>query len=91
MRAVVFIPDCCGRARVAADVLKLSVGVKAKLDDYMCGKIDPDSAIKEVVQLCRKADGRRMMFGWTLIVQDCKWDELEEVVAEAGGDVVYMR
>jgi hypothetical protein len=91
MRAVVFIPDCCGRAKIFADELKLSMGMKAKLDSYMCGKIDADTAIREVVQLCRKADGRRMMFGWTLIVENCVWEGLEDVVVEAGGDVIYMR
>jgi hypothetical protein len=89
MRAVVFVPDCCGRAKLIADVLKLPMGVKMKLDDYMCGKIDPDTAVREVAQLCKKADGRRAMFGWTLIVEDCEWDELEDVVAEAGGDIIY--
>jgi len=91
MRAVVFIPDCCGRARVMADVLKLGMNFRAVLDSYMCGKIGPDAAVKEVVQLCKKADGRRAMFGWTLFVQDCEWEDLEDVVAEAGGDVVYVR
>jgi hypothetical protein len=91
MRAVVFIPDCCGRGRLVADLLKLSVGMRAALDSYLCGKVDPDVAIREVAQLCRKADGRRAMFGWTLIVEDCEWEDVEDVVAEAGGDVVYMR
>ncbi|MCR6669504.1 MAG: hypothetical protein NDF51_05850 [archaeon YNP-WB-040] len=74
-----------------ADVLKLPMGVRTALDSYMCGKIDPDTTIREVVQLCKKADGRRAMFGWTLIVEDCEWDDVEDVVAEAGGDVVYAR
>jgi len=91
MRAVVFIPDCCGRGRLAADSIKLSVGARAVLDRYLCGSVDSDTAIKEIVQLCRRADGRRAMFGWTLIVEGCEWDSLEDVVAEAGGDVVYMR
>jgi hypothetical protein len=90
MRAVVFIPDCCGRAKIFADELKLSMGMKAKLDSYMCGKIDADTAIREVAQLCRKADGRKAMFGWTLVVRDCRWDAVEDVVAEAGGDIVYV-
>jgi len=91
MRAVVFIPDCCGRAKLIADVLKLPMGVKMKLDDYMCGTIEPDIAVKEIAQLCKKVDGRRAIFGWTLIAEDCKWDDVEDVVAEVGGDVVYMR
>ena len=91
MKAVVFIPDCCGRARLMADAAKLGAGVRAVLDSYMCGKTYPDDAVKEVVQLCKKADGRRTVFGWTLIVSDCEWEDLEDVVAEAGGDVVYMR
>jgi hypothetical protein len=61
------------------------------LDKYLCGGVDPNTVIREVVQLCRRADGRRAMFGWTLVVEDCKWDSLEDIVAEAGGDVVYMR
>jgi hypothetical protein len=91
MKAVVFIPDCCGRAKLIADLLKLSMSVKMKLDDYMCGKIYPEDAIKEVAQLCRRADGRRAMFGWTLIVEDCEWDEVEGIIIEVGGDIVYMR
>ena len=91
MRAVVFIPDCCERARLMADAIKLGAGLRAALDSYMCGKISPTDAIKEVTQLCKKADGRKAMFGWTLIVEDCEWDDVEDVVAEAGGDVVYMR
>ena len=74
-----------------ADVLKLGMNFRAVLDNYMCGKIDPETAIKEVAQLCKKADGRRAMFGWTLFVSDCEWEDLEDVVAEAGGDVVYVR
>jgi len=91
MRAVVFVPDCCGRARIVADLLKLSMSAKMAVDSYMCGKIYPDDAVKEVVQLCRKADGRRAVFGWTMIVEDCEWEDVEDVVAEAGGDVVYVR
>jgi hypothetical protein len=91
MKAVVFIPDCCGRAKLIADLLKLSMSVKMKLDDYMCGKIYPEDAVKEVAQLCRKADGRRFIFGWTLVVDDCEWEDVEDVVAEVGGDIVYMR
>jgi hypothetical protein len=91
MRAVVFIPDCCGRAKLIADLLKLPMSVKMKLDDYMCGKLYPEDAIKEVAQLCRKADGRRAMFGWTLVVEDCEWGDVENIISEAGGDVVYMR
>jgi hypothetical protein len=91
MKAVIFIPDCCGRARLIADLLKLSMSVKTKLDDYMCGKIYLEDAVKEVAQLCRKADGRRTMFGWTLVVEDCEWDDIENITSEAGGDVVYMR
>jgi hypothetical protein len=48
-------------------------------------------AIREIAQLCKKVDGRKAMFGWTLIVEGCEWDDVEDVVAEAGGDVVYMR
>ena len=91
MKAVVFIPDCCGRAKFIADLLKLPVNVRATLDSYMCGKIYPEDAIKEISQLCKKVDGRRLVLGWTLVVQDCEWDDLEDVVSEAGGDVVYMR
>jgi hypothetical protein len=91
MRAVVFIPDCCGRAKLVADLIKLPVGAKAMLDKHLCGNVDPNTAIKEVVRLCKRADGRRAMFGWTLIVEDCKWEDVEDIVAEAGGDVVYMR
>ena len=91
MKAVIFVPDCCGRAKLVADLLKLPVGVKMKLDDYMCGKIYPEDAVKEIVQLCRKADGRRFMFGWTLIVEDCEWDDVEDITSEVGGDVVYVR
>lgn len=86
-----FIPDCCGRAKVMADALKLGTNLRAALDSYMCGKTYPEDAIKEISQLCKKADGRKMLFGWTLVVQDCEWDDLEDVVSEAGGDVVYMR
>jgi hypothetical protein len=91
MRAVVFIPDCCGRGRLAADSIKLPMNVRAVLDKYLCGSVDSDMAIKEIVELCRKSNGHRFMFGWTLIVEDCEWDDVEDVVAEAGGDVVYMR
>jgi hypothetical protein len=91
MKAVVFIPDCCGRAKFIADLLKLPMSVRTTLDSYMCGKIYPEDAVKEIVQLCRKVDGRRMVLGWTLVVQDCEWDDVEDVVAEAGGDVVYIR
>jgi hypothetical protein len=91
MKAVVFVPDCCERGRVVADKAKLSVGVRAELDRYLCGSVNPDVAVREVVQLCRKANGRRFMFGWTLIVEGCKWEDVEEVVGEVGGDVVYMR
>jgi len=91
MRAVIFVPDCCGRARLVADLLKLSVGARAVLDRYMCGGISPEDAVKEIVQLCRKADGRRAMFGWTLVVEDCEWDDVENITSEAGGDIVYMR
>jgi len=91
MRAVVFVPDCCGRARIVADLLKLSMSAKTVVDSYMCGKIYPEDAVKEIVQLCRKADGRRAVFGWTLFVEDCEWEDVEDVVAEAGGDVVYVR
>jgi hypothetical protein len=91
MKAVVFIPDCCGRAKLVADSLKLSVAVRAGLDKYLCGELRPFDAVKEVAQLCKKVDGRRAMFGWTLIVRDCDWVEVEEVVSKAGGDIVYMR
>jgi len=91
MKAVVFIPDCCGRARVMADVLKLGTSFRAALDSYMCGKTYPEDAIKEIEQLCKKVDGRKAIFGWTLVVQDCEWDDVEDVVSEAGGDIVYMR
>jgi hypothetical protein len=91
MRAVVFVPDCCGRAKLIADLLKLPMSMKMKLDSYMCGKIYPEDAVKEIVQLCRKADGRRFMFGWTLIVEDCEWDDVEDITSEVGGDVVYVR
>jgi hypothetical protein len=90
MRAVIFVPDCCGRVKMAADVLKLPMGVRMKLDDHMCGKMYPEDAVKEIVQLCKKADGRRLWFGWTLIVESCEWSGVEEVVMEAGGDIVYM-
>ena len=79
MRAVIFIPDCCGRAKFMADELKLGAGFRTVLDRYLCGRIGPDAAVREVAQLCKKADGRRAMFGWTLIVEDCEWDELEDV------------
>jgi hypothetical protein len=91
MKAAIFIPSCCERARLVADLLKLSVNIKATLDSYLCGRVYPDDAIKEVEQLCKKVDGRKAMFGWTLIVEDCEWDDVEDVVAEAGGDIVYMR
>jgi hypothetical protein len=90
MKAVVFIPDCCSRARLAADVARLSVNVRTALDNYLCGKMYPNDAVKEIAHLCRKVEGRKSMFGWTLIVQDCEWDDVEDVVAEAGGDIVYM-
>jgi hypothetical protein len=89
MKAVVFIPDCCSRARLAADAAKLSMSVRAVLDRYCCGEIDASTAIKEIVQLCRKADGRKALLGWTLMVQDCDWVEVEEVVRRVGGDIVY--
>jgi hypothetical protein len=91
MKAAVFIPDCCSRARLAADAAKLPVSVRAVLDKYCCGEVGAFEAVKEIAQLCKKADGRRSMFGWTLIVQDCKWEEVEEVVYRVGGDIVYMR
>jgi hypothetical protein len=91
MKAVVFIPDCCGRAKLVADLLKLPMNIRMAFDSHMCGKIYPEDAIKEIVQMCRRADGRKMMFGWTLMVEDCEWDDVEDVVAEVGGDVVYMR
>ena len=91
MKAVIFIPDCCGRAKLVADLLKLPVNVMAVLDRYLCGNVDADTAVKEVVQLCRRADGRRAMYGWILIVEDCKWGDVEDIISEAGGDVVYMR
>ena len=90
MKAVVFVPDCCGRAKLIADLLKLSMNVRAALDRYLCGKVDPDTAVREIVQMCRKVDGRRAVFGWTLFVEDCEWEDVGEVVAEAGGDVVYV-
>jgi poly(A) polymerase Pap1 len=90
MRAVIFLPVCCEKARLAADLLRLSTNVRMVLDNYLCGKVDVDVAVKEIVQLCRKADGRRSQFGWTLTVQDCEWDDVEDVVAEVGGDVVYV-
>jgi hypothetical protein len=91
MRAAVFVPDCCGRAKLVADVLKLPMSVRTALDSYLCGKVNVDVAIREIVQLCRRADGRKSAFGWTLVVEDCEWDDVEDVVAEVGGDVVYMR
>jgi len=91
MRAVIFIPDCCERAKLVADIIKLPVNVRVSLDSYLCGKIRVDDAIKEIEQQCKRANGRRAMFGWTLVVEDCEWDDVENVVAEAGGDVVYMR
>jgi hypothetical protein len=91
MRAVVFVPDCCERGQFVADKAKLSVGVRAELDRYLCGEVKAMDAVKEIVQLCRKVDGRRFMFGWTLIVEGCKWEDVEEVVSMVGGDVVYMR
>ena len=91
MRAVVFIPDCCGRARIAADLLKLPMSAKAVVDRHLCGNVDPDMAIKEIAQLCRKSNGHRFMFGWTLIVEDCEWDDVENITSEVGGDVVYVR
>jgi hypothetical protein len=91
MRAAVFIPDCCSRVRLAADEAKLSVSVRMVLDRYCCGEIDASEAIKEIGQLCKKVDGRKTLFGWTLMVRDCNWVEVEEVVSRVGGDIVYMR
>ncbi|MFZ8857897.1 MAG: hypothetical protein ACO2O1_06620 [Candidatus Caldarchaeales archaeon] len=91
MKAVVFVPDCCSRGRVVADKAKLSVGVRAELDRYLCGELKPMDAVKEVVQLCKKADGRKAVFGWTLIVEGCVWGDVEDVVYAVGGDIVYMR
>jgi hypothetical protein len=91
MRAVIFIPTCCERVRFVADLLKLSMAARAELDKYLCGEISPQDAVKEIVQLCKKVDGRKSMFGWTLVVQDCNWVEVEEVVSRVGGDIVYMR
>jgi hypothetical protein len=89
MKAVIFIPDCCSRAKLLAETLKLPMSVKMKLDEYMCGRMSADDAVREIVKMCRKADGRRALFGWTLVVHDCSWEEVEEVVAEVGGDIVY--
>jgi hypothetical protein len=91
MKAVIFVPDCCERGRVVADKAKLSVGVRAELDKYLCGEVKPMDAVKEIVQLCKKANGRRFMFGWTLVVEDCVWEDVEDVVNAVGGDIVYMR
>jgi hypothetical protein len=91
MRAVVFIPDCCGRGRLVAEEGRFAMGVKALLDKYLCGELHPHDAIKEIVKLCKKVDGRRAMFGWTLVVGECLWEEVEEVVSRAGGDIVYMK
>jgi len=91
MRAVIFVPDCCERGRVVADKAKLSMGIRAELDKHLCGEVKPMDAVKEVVQLCKKADGRRFMFGWTLVVENCVWEDVEDVVSAVGGDVVYVR
>ncbi len=91
MKAVIFIPDCCGRARVAADVAKLSTNVRMVLDRYCCGEVDPFTAVKEIASMCKKVDGRKALFGWTLVVQNCEWEEVEDVVARVGGDIVYTR
>ena len=91
MKAVIFVPDCCERGRIVADKVKLSMGSRAELDKYLCGDLKPMDAVKEVVQLCKKANGRRFMFGWTLVVEGCVWEDVEEVVNVVSGDVVYMR
>jgi hypothetical protein len=91
MRAVVFIPTCCERGRLVAEEGRLSMNVRALLDKYLCHEIRPFDAVNEIAQLCEKVDGRKSMFGWTLVVQSCNWVEVEEVVARAGGDIVYMR
>jgi len=91
MRAVIFVPDCCERGRIFADKVKMSVGVRAELDKYLCGELKPMDAVKEIAQLCKKADGRRFMFGWTLVVESCVWEDVEDVVSAVGGDVVYVR
>jgi predicted RNA-binding protein with TRAM domain len=67
------------------------MNVRMVFDSYMCGKVNVDVAIREIAQLCKKVDGRKAVFGWTLIVEGCEWDDVEDVVAEVGGDIVYMR
>jgi hypothetical protein len=91
MKAVIFVPDCCERGRIVADKAKLPMGVRAELDKYLCGEMKPMDAVKEIVQLCKRADGRKTVFGWTLIVEGCVWEDVEDVVSEVGGDIVYMR
>ena len=89
MRAVVVIPICCMRARVALSRIR-DVRVMVEIDKFLCGEIDERVAIEEVVRICKKANGRMSQFAWTIVVEECNWEELEEVVAEVGGDVVYV-
>jgi len=87
MRAVVVVPTCCMRARFAGI---RDVRVMAELDRWLCGEIDERVAVEEIARLCRRVNGRMSMYAWTFVVEDCDWEELEEVAAEVGGDVVYV-
>jgi len=89
MRAVVVVPTCCMRARIALSKIR-DVRIMAELDRWLCGEIDERVAVEEIARICRKVNGRMSMYAWTFIVEGCNWEELEEVVAEVGGDVVYV-
>jgi hypothetical protein len=91
MRAAVFIPDCCGVVERAAREAGLGESVRRLLEAYLCGKVRPEVAVREVDALCeRVVSGRRAEFGWVMVVEECEWEDLEDIVGMAGGDIVYL-
>jgi hypothetical protein len=91
MKAAVFIPDCCGGVERVVKEAGLGESVRRLLEAYMCGRVRPEVAVREVHELCgRVLSARRLTFGWVVVVEDCEWEDLEDIVELAGGDVVYF-
>jgi hypothetical protein len=90
MKAAVFIPNCCGMVERAVREAGLGESVRRIMEAYMCGRVRPEVAVREVHGLCVRSSARRVEFGWVMVVEECEWEDLEDVVELAGGDVVYF-
>jgi len=90
MRAVIFVPTCCRRARYMADEMRLGVRERAIVDRWMCPELDDRQVLEEVAG-CRVVAAEHGLYGYLIIVEGCRsWEDVEEVVYRGGGAVLYV-